>query len=319
MTEEMRNQQQPGGGGTPAPRSPINRRTFAQAAVGVAAVGVAATLTGWSAVRHADEGEREPKHLSRRITARKVSGDLPLDPTDSVWAELPAVTVPLQQQYMVEPRLDPEGMIPSIIVRSMHNGSQLGFHLSWADPARDNVEAAARFRDSVAVQLPVDATGPVGVVMGQPQRPVHLLHWRASWQRNIESGTDTVQDAFPNAVSDLSPEDVMSPERARGFYPALSAGNAMAVRDRTSPVEELVAEGFGTITTHAQQRADGKGVYSRGKWDVVIVVPLTGGQNQASLKPGDTTTVAVAVWNGARGNRGSRKQFGDWSELELEA
>lgn len=320
MTDETRleGKTEPPSEGSPR-RSPMNRRTFAQATVGVAAVGIAASLTGWSAARHAHEGERAPSYTTRRLVARRLAGDIPLDPAAPGWQELAAVTVPLMQQYMIEPRLKPDGMVTSMRLRAMHNGRDIGFHVSWDDPTTDDIEAASLFRDSVAIQLPVDSTGPVGVVMGQPGRPVHVLHWRASWQRAIEQGTGTVRDAFPNAVSDLSPEDVMSAEEARRYYPALSAGNAMAQRERNSPVEELVAEGYGTITSHSQQRAQGIGVHAGGKWDVVVVVPMSGGQNHASLKAGDQTTVALAVWNGAKGDRGARKQFADWTGLELEA
>ncbi len=309
----------PGAAGGEPRRSPMNRRTFTEAAIGVAAVGIAASLTGWSAARHADEGEREESHFSRRIVAPRISGAVPRDPGDPAWAKATPIRVTLLQQTMVEPNLKLEGMIPAIELKALHNGSELGFLVSWEDPNSSDVEAASRFRDSVAVQLPVNKEGPVGVVMGQPGRPVHLLHWRASWQRAIASGTGTVRDAFPNAVSDVSPEDVMKEDHARTFYPAQVAGNAMALRKRTSPVEELVAEGLGSITSQGEQRAEGKGAFSGARWDVAIVVPMQGRENQASLRPGDRTAVAAAVWNGGKGDRGARKQFADWSGLELEA
>ena len=129
--------------------------------------------------------------------------------------------------------------------------------------------------------------------------------------------TNTIRDAFPHAVSDVSPEDVFKPELAQKYYPAQVAGNAMAERKRTSPVEELVAEGFGTITSQAEQRAEGFGVYSGGRWEVVLIVPMAGKENQVSLHPGGHTSVAVAVWNGGKGDRGARKQFAYWSGLEL--
>lgn len=220
---------------------------------------------------------------------------------------------------MVEPNLKLEGMIPNLQLRALHNGKEIGFLVSWEDPNSSDIEMASRFRDSVAVQLPVDREGPVGVVMGQRGRPVHLMHWRASWQRSIEKGTHTIRDAFPNAVSDVSPEDLMKEEQARSYYPAQASGNAMALRQRTSPIEELVAEGFGSITSQDEQRAQGGGVFSGTRWDVAIVIPMAGKENQASLKAGDKTSVAVAVWNGGKGDRGARKQFADWTGLELEA
>jgi hypothetical protein len=303
----------------PQPRPALNRRTFAQAAIGAVAAAGAAGLTYWSAVRHAEHGEREPGELTRHITAPRVTGTVPRDPAAAAWKAIAPLQVPLMQQYMVAPRLQPEGLIPSVELRTMHNGSEIGFHVTWEDRAQDDVEVVGRFRDSVAVQLPVDPSGPVVVVMGQPGRPVHVLHWRASWQRNVRSGPRSVRDAFPFAFSDLSPEDLMSAEQARAYYPSWVAGNPLADRERSSPIEELVAEGYGTITSHAQQRAQGGGVHANGRWEVAMVIPMAGGHNQATLRPGQMTHVALAVWNGAKGDRGARKQFADWTALELEA
>jgi hypothetical protein len=302
----------------PKAQSIVNRRTLAQGAIGAVAAAGAAGLTAWSAVRHAEYGHRPPADLSRRIVAPRVADAVPRDPAAAAWRSAPALTVPLMQQYMVAPRLEPEGMIPSLVLRTLHNGREIGFLVSWSDTSRSDLEVMARFRDSVAVQLPVDPDGPVGVVMGQPGRPVHLLHWRASWQRNVANGARAVRDAFPNVVNDVAPEDVLKPDQARAFYPALMVGNALAARQHTSPVEELVAEGYGTITSQAQQRAEGRGVFTNGRWDVAIVVPMAGGENQANLHPGDTSRVALAVWEGAKGDRGARKQWADWIALELE-
>src|SRR3972149_1632611 len=91
----------------------------------------------------------------------------------------------------------------------------------WADQAVDDIEAIARFRDSVAVELPVDPDRPTSVMMGQIGRPVHILHWRASWQSEMESGSRSVQRAFPNAVNEVTPEAVLGEEASRGYHPAL--------------------------------------------------------------------------------------------------
>ncbi|MCC6268853.1 MAG: hypothetical protein IT300_14895 [Dehalococcoidia bacterium] len=303
-------------------RGAMGRRVFTQAAIGVAAAGLAAGLTGWSAVRHRDEGEREPSEFSRNIVARRTPDPLPRDPGATAWKSAEPLDISLEPQRMIEPRLTREPGITNVQLRTMHNGKEIGFHVSWEDPNRSDLEVAAQFRDSVAIQLPVKPEGPSFTVMGQPGRPVHLLHWRASWQRAMDKATlatNTIRDTFPNAVSDVSPEDVMKPELAQKYYPAQVAGNPMAERKRASAVEELVAEGFGTITSQQEQRAEGLGVYSGGRWEVVLIVPMAGkeDQNQASLHPGDHTSVAVAVWNGGKGDRGARKQFAYWTGLEV--
>ena len=316
MANETRNAGAAGSGGGPPQ---LNRRTLGQAALGAAAVAGAAGMTAWSAKRHAEHGERPAADISQRVTATKVQGAIPRDPLAPAWRSRPSISLPLVQQYMVAPRLRPEGLITSANMRALHNGTEIGFHVSWKDAKSDDIEAVARFRDSVAVQIPVDATGPVTVVMGQEGRPAHLLHWRASWQRVITDGPRAVRDVYPNAVNDRTPEEHMGAEKARAYYPALVAGNPMAQREHRSPVEELIAVGYGTITSQSEQRADGKGVHTSEGWEVVLVMPMAGGHNQPTLRPGDIAAVAVAVWDGGKGDRGARKQFANWVGLEVQA
>ncbi len=308
-----------GAGGEPQKRSIFNRRTFAQAALGTAAAAGAAYLTGWSAVRHAEHDDHKDTELTQHVVAKKIGAAIPRDPAAAEWKDVAAVEMPLMQQFMVAPRLQPDGLIPNATLKVMHNGSEIGFLVSWGDLGSNDLEVVGRFRDSVAVQLPVDPSGQIGVVMGQPGRPVHILHWRASWQRTVQKGPRTVKDMYPNAVNDFPPETLLkaSPEVAKQWYPALLAGNSMAQRERKSPVEELVAEGYGTITSHAEQRADGSGVNTAGRWNVVLVMPMSGNQQQPVLKPGSSTRVAIAVWDGGKGDRGARKQFAGWVGLEL--
>ena len=81
---------------------------------------------------------------------------------------------------------------------------------------------------------------------------------KASWQADVDRGQQTVRDAFPNGFNDWIPEELMDPELARVFYPGLAAGNPLSAAGKTSPVEELIAEGFGTLTHQAEQRATGR-------------------------------------------------------------
>jgi DMSO reductase family type II enzyme heme b subunit len=297
------------------PGDGLSRRAFVRAAAagGVVAAG-AAGFIGWSSTR--SEREHNPLVANQTLTAARVSGALSRDPGASAWLSLTAVNVPLLAQNMATPRtLTPS--ITSLQLRAAHNGNEIGFHLRWSDATVEDIEAIARFRDSVAVQLPVDPNTPTSVMMGQIGRPVHILHWRASWQAEMAAGGRSVRTAFPNAVNDMTPQRVLGEEASRVFYPALYVGNPMASRTRTSAVEELIAEGYGSLTPHAEQRAEGFGVQADGAWSVVIAMPLAGGQNKARLRPGGKTLVAVAAWDGGIGNRGARKQWSNWLALEL--
>lgn len=304
-------------GGEPRPRSLFNRRTFATAALGAAAAAGAAGLTGWSAQRHNEHGHDPALPLSTTIAAPRIQGAVPRDPLAAGWKELPAVPLQLMQQFMVAPRLQPEGLIPQATLKAMHNGQEIGFLVSWGDLNPNDLEVAGRFRDSVAVQLPLDPADLTSTVMGQPGRPVHILHWRASWQRTVQKGPRTIQDIYPNAVNDFPPEKLLGEDKAKPYYPAIFAGNPLATRERKSAVEELVAQGYGTITSHEQQRAEGTGVNTAGRWEVTLVMPMNGGTRSPVLRPGESTRVALAIWDGGKGDRGARKQFANWAALEL--
>lgn len=298
-------------GHIPEVTQPVSRRGFLKAA-GVAAVGTA--VASGIAVRELTR-PAPPAHL----VAHRRSGEIPLDPNDRAWTGLARWPVPLLIQNMATP-FAPALVVPEVRTRALHNGTHIGFHLEWDDPEADVVDAMARFRDAVAVQLPVDAAAlATGVTMGAVGQPVHIMQWRAAWQVDVDEGRKGVKDAFPNMFHDAPPEALMGEEAARQFYPALVAGNPMARRDRTSPVEDLGAVGFGSLTVHAEQTATGRGVRTPTGWRVVIVTPLAPGADKTALATGTTTNVAFAVWNGSAGNRGARKQWANWSPLEIEA
>lgn len=288
----------------------IERRRFLRTVGTAAAVG----LAGAGAITY--------YALSTGGTASAIEcayrkGEIPLDPVSGVWTRRPTMIVPLLRQNIATPNAQ-ELVIPEIKVRALHNGTDIAFHLEWADATKDEIDAIARFHDAVAVQLSVDAGNEAPIMMGGQQAPVHILQWRASWQADIDHGQRTPKDAFPNMYNDSVPEQWMSVEQAKQFYPAWAVGNALAQRDKKSPVEELGAIGFGSLTTHDQQRATGKGVHDGKRWRVIIAMPMQAqAADKAKVTPGETRTVSFAVWNGERGQRGARKQYALWTPMHV--
>jgi hypothetical protein len=286
----------------------IPRRLFVGMAAGTITAG-AIGIGVWAATRD---------RLADRLVSHRRPDPLPVeDPGAEAWSEVAPFEVRLQPQRITPPTLA-EPSIASVLVRSLHDGSWIAFHLEWGDETKDELETMARFRDAVAVQLPAAPGAPPSVTMGAPDSPVHILHWKASWQADVDTGRKSVKDAFPNAFNDVVPEGLMGDEAARVFYPGIQVGNPLSQLERGTPVEELVAEGFGSLTTQEEQRAVGRGIFADGRWRVVIAVPMQGGEAQATLEPGGRTSVAFAVWNGGAGNRGARKHWGDWTPIEIE-
>merc|ERR1712096_140515 len=80
------------------------------------------------------------------------------------------------------------------------------------------------------------------------------------------------------------------------FNPGRSTGNILSnAAMRVSPVEDLNAEGFSTLTTQAHQDVQGNGNWSNNRWSVVFKRTLsTGDANDTQFQTGKTP-MAIAV------------------------
>jgi hypothetical protein len=278
------------------------------------AVGGAAALAVGLGVR-----VPERPRLATRLPVRHRRGALPVeDVASDGWRKAPPILVALQPQRLVTPTLE-QGDIDRLTVRALHNGRELAFLLEWNDAHPDDTEGIGSFADSVAVQIPsAESPTPPSIMMGGAGQPVHVLQWRASWQRDL-AGRVGVDETHPNVIRDVGPEELLGAEAARPYAAARAVGNPLAAAERTTSVEELVAEGFGSLTPLEAQRARGSGAHADGRWRVAIGLPLDRGDTGAALAPGSAWPAAFAVWLGGRGNRGGRKHFSDWVLCELEA
>jgi len=101
------------------------------------------------------------------------------------------------------------------------------------------------------------------------------------------------------------------------FNPGRSTGNMLSDASlRVSPVEDLNAEGFSTLTTQAHQDVKGSGNWSNNRWSVVFKRSLTNGDaNDTQFKTGKTP-MAIAVWNGQNKERNGQKGVTQWNELQ---
>jgi hypothetical protein len=221
---------------------------------------------------------------------------------------------------MVEPRLL-KPSVAEVRVRAITDGTRIAFRLEWADASKDDLPGAARFADACAIQLPATASGDIPAPqMGERGRPVRITFWRASWQAVVDGRGDTIKDLYPGATVDHYPFDAASLEKgsaaqkemAARYAPARALGSAMA-GPRQRPVEELVAEGPGTLSHAASAASDGHGKRTADGWSVVISRDLPPG-----ISPGKRSQVAFAVWQGSDQEAGSRKMRTGWIPLAVE-
>jgi hypothetical protein len=233
---------------------------------------------------------------------------LPSAPASEAWQKIAPAVVPLIPQDMVEPRqLAPT--TPQVSVRALTDGTKLALLLEWTDATADDVVKPAEFT--------ADVPAPQ---MGEPGRPVEVTYWRASWQAVVDGRPDTVRALYPGASVDhypfeappLKDDPAAGQAMAKRYAPAVAAGNEMAER-RTRPVEDLVAEGPGTLSPAPRQESTGSGKRTPNGWAVMLVRPLP-----ESLAVGKRSQVAFAVWDGARGEVGARKMRSVWVPIAVE-
>lgn len=257
------------------------------------------------------------------LDASLVRGELPLtDPDNKAWQKADSLAVQLLPQQMFYPKLK-QATLQQITVRALFNGKQLGVLVEWADEKADDVESIVTFRDAVAAMLPMQPAGDrPPVFMGMAGKPVYIMQWKASWQKDVDQGFQGVEKAYPRWFNDVYPGHPtlealgLKGDAVKSYYPGLAAGNPLSQQKRTSPVEELIAEGFGTLTSLPQQRALGRGIYANGRWKVSLGMPAAE-QDVPVLKPGSSVPVAFAVWDGGKRQVGGRKHYADWVQVNL--
>ncbi len=101
------------------------------------------------------------------------------------------------------------------------------------------------------------------------------------------------------------------------FNPGRATGNMLSDASmRRSPVEDLNAEGFSTLTTQAHQDVDGAGNWSNNRWSVVFKRALATDDANDTQFSGGKTPMAIAIWNGQNKERNGQKAVTQWQTLE---
>ncbi len=272
----------------------------------VAAVAVAGGVFGVVPVRS----------QALRLVAGPIDAAVPLDdPWAAVWDGAAAQEVPLSAQNVAPPFGG--GAVSALTARALYDAERIYVLVEWDDgTVDDTVNSVTAFSDAVALQFPsAEAAEVPPFTMGGPDLPVNIWHWKAVWQADIDGGFTSGSDRYPDtAVDDYpSPADPL-------YQPARSLGNALAQTEHASPVENLIAAGFGTLTTAAVQDVVGAGSWRDGRWRALFARDLVSmGEGHAEFAPGRDAMVAFAVWDGDEGDRNGQKSIAQFIELSLAA
>jgi DMSO reductase family type II enzyme heme b subunit len=260
-----------------------------------------------------------PAAAQTPITAVRVPGAGPIvDPAARVWKDGRPVKVAMLPQSVTLPHLA-EPAVKALSVRAVHNGGWIAFLIEWPDGTLSDRLLVDSFGDQAAVQLPIATTAaPPSPMMGHPGGRVNIMQWRAALQHDIEKGPPSIKELYPNAWTDVYPDEVMSATDAKPYAGALGIENPVS-RGVASPVLDQMAEGWGSMTVKPDQHALGKGVWKDGAWRVVITRPMVSDDvNAPRLVPGDRTSVAFAVWEGGHREVGARKAWSPWIPLVIQ-
>ena len=112
------------------------------------------------------------------------------------------------------------------------------------------------------------------------------------------------------------------------MFPRSSSADIATMGDPSEPVTAVQwlagkerpyvvrAQGLGTAKREADHGAEAIGDWSGGSWKVVLSCPLGGGT--PDLSPGSSTSIGVAIWSGAAGERaGVKAHTPVWHTLKI--
>ena len=199
---------------------------------------------------------------------------------------------------------------------SVNNGEQIAIRMQWKDLTKNSFSELNQdfYRDAVAVQFALgEATlhthghNEPFFGMGNRGKPVNIWHWKSGLGETLEAEADQ------EYAGDVDMDALI-------FGGVMS--NPVTKLNLTSEnaVEELNAEGFGTITPQPpeNQNVQGYGEWKDGVWTVVFVrdIPKVG-KWDVNLTRKDPTLIAFATWDGLKEDRNGRKVISVWQRLNV--
>jgi hypothetical protein len=223
-----------------------------------------------------------------------VAGDLPLNPEDDFWITGKGGSqslIELGPQMITNPKW-PNPSIHEVKVQVVRNKTEIAIRLEWDDSSMDHQFGhSSNYSDQAAVMFPLQVDSePPPIMMGEEGETVNVWQWKAIWQKGLAPA-----------------------KRQRGF-PDQGAGSP--AEDRASPVEDLNAQGFSTLSIQEEQSVLGKGIWKDKKWQVVLKRSLVNSDdNDIQFK--HSVPMAIAVWNGGNRERNGQKGLAGWILLKF--
>ncbi len=244
----------------------------------------------------------KPK-FNKTITAKKISGELPSSPNDSVWKTVKPFYYPLAGQIIEAPKAY-YPTVDSLYVQAVHNGEEIAFRLVWDDPTVDPVlRKSHNVKESPSPPLPPE------LVAGSDVEAIPVI-------TEPQEFPDSIALQFPasNSGSSDKPYFLNGDDKHPVNIWKWSSWPTKAVKQ--------IAMGLGHIEPGHE---NGLGLSSQfefvyGQYQLVIKRKLTSennvGETQFSQK--EPIPIAFNVWDGTQGETGSKKAISSWFEIILQ-
>ncbi|MBI4368791.1 MAG: c-type cytochrome [Elusimicrobia bacterium] len=222
------------------------------------------------------------------IQSQKIKDATILGPNDSQWMKQPSVRIPLVAQNFVAQRGG--GGAAWVDVRAAHTHDEIMVRLSWQDATKSvKLASSGKFTDACAVMFPLDAASVPSPFMGEKGKPVNIWMWKA-----------------------VVGEEGREPLAYVDFYRTGAIDSHVTFQER--PGENLVAEGFGTLTPSPVQDVEASGSWQDGRWSVVLRKRFDSKEGP-KFQEGQTIAMAAAVWDGSKEERDGAKSLAFWQTL----
>lgn len=230
------------------------------------------------------------------LRAQRVAGPLPEDPADARWRSAPLLAVPLAGQVIARPRWQNHA-VDTVTLRALYDESAIAFLVEWDD----------RFKD---VEHQPDS-GPELRAFTYPELDISFGAARREKLR------DAVRLQFPITIT-------TGPERPHFFLGNPGAPVALwHWRADANAVVKERGEGWERVTQLPAEAQDarGKGAWTNGRWQVVMIRPLGAkdATRDLTFEAGRLIPFAVHAWDGSNGEKGLMMSLSSWNFLLLEA
>ncbi|MDH3257152.1 MAG: ethylbenzene dehydrogenase-related protein [Nitrospinota bacterium] len=225
----------------------------------------------------------EDGDCTSQLDVKPFFGDIPESPGSKFWNSPQGpekTTIDLGPQLITNPQW-PDPFVKKVLISVARTETQFAVRLEWEDDTEDNGIGQSRlYTDQAAVMFPLNSNKEIPpITMGGEGFPVNIWQWKAVRQ----------------VTADAAQKD----------------SNA-----NLSPVEDLNAEGFSTLTRQDEQNVSGKGTRTNNGWQVVFKRDLKN-QDEHDVQFAELTPMAVAIWNGGNRETNGQKGLAGWILLQF--